>query len=282
MLCEGVPAGCYIDLQRDKGGCWYGQMCRLRKMRKRMPRISHWDPGGGRMKTAKKKWYDYLWILSVIYLVLGFFNILFAWLGLLCFFIPLIISVIKGTKGYCNRYCGRGQLFGLLGGRFGLSKKRDVPGWMKSRPFRYGLLCFSWCCGTLILYSQAHEIWGRLSRYCGCSKSPGIGLIMGPFFILELHSSHSDFTALCWHQPFSDWLLWFCLSPAAGAFTVLWGLWHSWSVKYEIRGECHEAIAVNFPGCHSFGLMQYTDKENGDNWTAPWQYHGIDCLVVIY
>ena len=59
----------------------------------------------------KKKWYDYLWIASLAYLVLGFFNILFAWLGLLCFFIPLLISIVKGTKGYCNRYCGRGQLF---------------------------------------------------------------------------------------------------------------------------------------------------------------------------
>ena len=61
----------------------------------------------------KKHWYDYMWIVSLTYLVLGFFNILFAWLGLFCFFIPLIISITKGTKGYCNRYCGRGQLFGL-------------------------------------------------------------------------------------------------------------------------------------------------------------------------
>ena len=75
----------------------------------------------------KKQWYDYLWIASLMYLALGFFNILFAWLGLLCFFIPLGIALIKGTKGYCNRYCGRGQLFGLLGGRFGLSRKRTSP-----------------------------------------------------------------------------------------------------------------------------------------------------------
>ena len=31
----------------------------------------------------KKHWYDYLWIASLLYLLLGFFNILFAWLGLL-------------------------------------------------------------------------------------------------------------------------------------------------------------------------------------------------------
>ena len=55
----------------------------------------------------KKKWYDYLWIVALCYLLLGSFNILFAWLGLLCFFIPLIMAVAGGTKGYCNRYCGR-------------------------------------------------------------------------------------------------------------------------------------------------------------------------------
>ena len=90
----------------------------------------------------RKKWDDYLWMVSLTYLVLGFFNILFAWLGLLCFFIPLILAVAGGKKGYCNRYCGRGQLFSLLGGRFGLSRRKDIPGWMKSKGFRYGFLAF--------------------------------------------------------------------------------------------------------------------------------------------
>lgn len=47
----------------------------LRKMRQGVPCLGHCDPGGGSMK---KKWYDYLWILSLTYLILGFFNILFA------------------------------------------------------------------------------------------------------------------------------------------------------------------------------------------------------------
>ena len=34
------------------------------------------------------------------------------------------------------------QLFSLLGGRFGLSRKKDIPGWMKSKWFRYGFLIF--------------------------------------------------------------------------------------------------------------------------------------------
>ena len=65
----------------------------------------------------KKRWYDYLWLASAAYLLLGCFNILVAWLGLLCFAIPLLISLFGGGKAYCGRYCGRGQLFALLGGK---------------------------------------------------------------------------------------------------------------------------------------------------------------------
>ena len=91
---------------------------------------------------SKKKWYDYLWIFSTVYLVLGFFNILFAWLGLICFFTPLLIAIIKGNKAYCNKYCGRGQLFSMLGGRFGLSRQKVMPKWMRTLCFRYGFLVF--------------------------------------------------------------------------------------------------------------------------------------------
>lgn len=90
----------------------------------------------------EKKWYDYLWIFSLTYLLLGFYNILFAWLGLLCFFLPLLIALFCGTKGYCNHYCGRGQLFSLVGGRIGLSGKRNMPKFMRSKWFRYGFLIF--------------------------------------------------------------------------------------------------------------------------------------------
>ena len=89
-----------------------------------------------------KHWYDYLWVLTALYLTLGFFNILFAWLGLLCFFIPLLFAFIKGEKTYCNKYCGRGQLLELLGGRFHLSANRACPKAIRSKWFRYGFLTF--------------------------------------------------------------------------------------------------------------------------------------------
>lgn len=88
----------------------------------------------------QKQWNDYLWIFSLSYLILGFFNIIFAWLGLICFVTPLVLTFMGYGKIYCNRYCGRGQLFSLLGKK--LSIKREIPKWIKSKAFRYGFLIF--------------------------------------------------------------------------------------------------------------------------------------------
>lgn len=57
----------------------------------------------------KKNWYTYLWIAELLYWILGLCNILFAWLGLLFFVIPLLVAIIGGSKAYCNRYCGVGS-----------------------------------------------------------------------------------------------------------------------------------------------------------------------------
>lgn len=94
-------------------------------------------------KTGRKRpWYEYLWIVTPIYLGLGFFNILFAWLGMIFFCLPLIIALAGGGKLYCNRYCDRGRLFALLGGKLGLSRRRPTPRWLGSKWFRYGFLIF--------------------------------------------------------------------------------------------------------------------------------------------
>lgn len=94
-------------------------------------------------KTGRKRpWYEYLWIVTPIYLGLGFFNILFAWLGMIFFCLPLIIALAGGGKLYCNRYCDRGRFFALLGGKLGLSRRRPTPRWLGSKWFRYGFLIF--------------------------------------------------------------------------------------------------------------------------------------------
>ena len=104
-------------------------------------------------KVRFKNWYDYLWIFTIVYFSLGFFNIIFAWLGMICFIVPLLFAVFKTDKGFYNRYCDRGQLLGLIGGRLGLSRKRDVPKWMYSKAFRYGFLIFFFAMFFVMLWN---------------------------------------------------------------------------------------------------------------------------------
>lgn len=116
------------------------------------------------MKKNKKKLTDYMWILSVAYLTLGLFNILFSWLGLLCFSIPLIISLAGGGKKYCNVYCGRGQMLDLMGTKLKLSRNKDIPNFLKSKWFRYGFLVFfltmfvSMLNTTYLVFSSAKDL----------------------------------------------------------------------------------------------------------------------------
>lgn len=142
----------------------------------------------------KKRWYDYLWIATLAYLILGFVNILFAWLGLLCFFIPIVISIVKGNKAYCNKYCGRGQMFNLIGGRFGLSRKKDIPKWMKSKWFQYGFLIFFFAMFfqmlwvTYLVFSGAREL-KQIVTLVWTFKVPWEWAYYGDF----LHSGVSQF-----------------------------------------------------------------------------------------
>lgn len=105
------------------------------------------------MNHSKKHWSDYLWVAELTYLVLGFCNILFAWLGMLFFSIPLLIAIIGGNKTYCNRFCGRGQLLGMLGSRFKLSRNTPPPAFLRSRLFRYGFLAFFMTMFGLMLFN---------------------------------------------------------------------------------------------------------------------------------
>lgn len=101
----------------------------------------------------KKKWYEYLWIGELLYWVLGLCNILFAWLGMLFFVIPLLVAIIGGNKAYCNRYCGRSQLFEILGSKFKLSTNHTPPKFLRSCWFRYGFLAFFMTMFCLMLFS---------------------------------------------------------------------------------------------------------------------------------
>ena len=110
----------------------------------------------------QKHWYDYLWIWTITYFALGFFNILFTWLGLICFALPLLFAIFGGNKRYCNHYCGRSQLFVVLAGRLKGRDMKPAPRWMASKGFRYGFLAFFMTMfGTMI--AQTVRVYGGAS-----------------------------------------------------------------------------------------------------------------------
>ena len=90
----------------------------------------------------QKHWYDYLWLWTILYFVLGFFNILFAWLGMIDFLLPLGLAIFGGNKAFCNNFCGRGQLLTQMGTKWKLSGNKPTPKFLYSDIFRYGFLAF--------------------------------------------------------------------------------------------------------------------------------------------
>ncbi|MDO5132733.1 MAG: 4Fe-4S binding protein [Eubacteriales bacterium] len=114
------------------------------------------------MVTKKKHWYDYLWIWTIGYFVLGFFNILFAWLGMIDFLLPLFIAIFGGNKFFCNHLCGRGQLFTVIPKALKCSRQKPAPSWLSSKWFRYGFLIFFLTMFGNIIY-QTYLVYGGAS-----------------------------------------------------------------------------------------------------------------------
>lgn len=183
--------------------------------------------------VKKKKWSEYMWIVSATYLILGFFNIMFAWIGLLCFFIPLIVSIVNGRKTYCNRFCGRGQLFAMLGKKFKLSRNKDVPKWMKTRWFRYGFLAFFLTMFMLMIWNTIQVFRGAATlseavtllwafrlpwefAYHGTSFSPWTAQFAFGFYGVMLTSSVLGMITMLAYKPRS-----WCVYCPMGTMTQL-------------------------------------------------------------
>lgn len=57
----------------------------------------------------------YLYLITLFFFAIGFVNIHFALLGLLCMFIPLILLVKENKKTWCQGYCPRANLYSTCG-----------------------------------------------------------------------------------------------------------------------------------------------------------------------
>jgi len=57
----------------------------------------------------------YLFIITLLYFILGFVNIHFALLGFICMLLPLYLLVKTNKKTYCQGYCPRANLYTKTG-----------------------------------------------------------------------------------------------------------------------------------------------------------------------
>lgn len=210
----------------------------------------------------KKHWYDYLWIVSLTYLVLGFFNIMFAWLGLLCFFIPLIIAIAGGSKAYCNRYCGRGQLFALVGGKFGLSRRKNPPRFLKSKWFRYGFLIFFFTMFFVML-------WNTWLVFDGAQELRQVVKLLWTFK-LPLHWAYHGTALPAWTAQFAFGFYSVMLtSTVLGFITMLLYKPRSWCVYCPMgtmtqlicKAKCPKSVIRSRSAAESDDIMQTEEQE---------------------
>jgi polyferredoxin len=75
------------------------------------------------------KWKDYLFLITLTFFSLSFFNIIFGLLGLACLVLPFVLLGKNKEKTWCRKYCPRANLFTvLLKGR--TKGKKLGPDWL--------------------------------------------------------------------------------------------------------------------------------------------------------
>ena len=61
-----------------------------------------------------RDWKKYLYFVTITFFALGFFNIIFAWLGFACMILPFVFLAKDRKKTWCQNYCPRANLFSFL------------------------------------------------------------------------------------------------------------------------------------------------------------------------
>lgn len=77
----------------------------------------------------RRGWKNYSFIITILFFALGFFNIIFAWLGFACLLLPFVFIVKDRRKTWCQEYCPRAGLFGVLFRSRSLTGKAG-PNWL--------------------------------------------------------------------------------------------------------------------------------------------------------
>lgn len=93
-----------------------------------------------KVKKANLTITDWIWILLLSFLAVGWFYPVVGIIALICMFAPVVYGFIKGGRVWCGSFCPRGSFLAKLVEP--LSRKGKIPKILSSSAFRYGLLIF--------------------------------------------------------------------------------------------------------------------------------------------
>lgn len=88
-----------------------------------------------------QNWVKNLFLVTILFFALGFFNIIFAWLGFACMIIPFILLARDKKKTWCNKYCPRASLFTVLLKNRSLTGKA-APQWLVKGKTKWVMLAY--------------------------------------------------------------------------------------------------------------------------------------------
>lgn len=77
-MYQGLSQRSHFRLERMLRPGVGGALRRMRSVRQNLSRRMYFREEKEHSGMKQKHWYDYLWIWTIVYFVLGFFNILFA------------------------------------------------------------------------------------------------------------------------------------------------------------------------------------------------------------
>ena len=76
----------------------------------------------------KKIWIKYSYLFTILFFILGLFNIVFAWIGFFCLIMPFVFVAKDKEKTWCQSYCPRSNVFTRLFTIIGAN--RPAPKWL--------------------------------------------------------------------------------------------------------------------------------------------------------
>lgn len=91
------------------------------------------------MKKFLKLWKKYSFLLLIVFVVLGWFDMRFAVAAAACMIGPVIVSMVKG-RFWCGNLCPRGSFYDRVVAKF--SNQKKAPGFFKSYYFRAAVFVF--------------------------------------------------------------------------------------------------------------------------------------------